>query len=71
MVTIRLARLGKKNDPFYRIVAIEKRHKATGKVLEVIGHWHPKKDVKKIDKKKYNKWILLGAKPSQAVIKLI
>ncbi|OGM30218.1 30S ribosomal protein S16 [Candidatus Woesebacteria bacterium RIFCSPHIGHO2_01_FULL_44_10] len=71
MVRIRLARLGKRNDPFYRIVAIEKHKKNKGKFLEIIGHWFPKTGETKIDKKLYEKWLSQGAKPSEKVIQLI
>jgi small subunit ribosomal protein S16 len=71
MIKIRLARTGAKNDPHYRIVAIEHSKKRGGEALEIIGHWHPKKDVKKIDMKKYDKWLKNGAKPTRAVLNLI
>lgn len=71
MVTIRLARLGKRNDPFYRIVAIDSKKKGTGQPAEILGYWHPKKDDKKIDAKLVEKWVALGAIPSPAVKKLL
>lgn len=71
MIRIRLAKHGSKNNPFYRIVAVEKRRKNKGKPLEVIGYWYPKKDLKKIDKEKFKSWVNKGAKASQAVSKLL
>jgi len=71
MVTIRLARRGKKNDPFYRIVAIDSRKKNTGEALEVVGYWHPREDKKKIDKKAIEAWVAKGAQVSAAVQKLM
>ena len=71
MVKIRLARGGVKNNPFYRIVAIDTKRKRGGKPLEIIGYWHPSKDVKKIDIKKIDAWVKKGAQVSQAVEKLI
>lgn len=70
MIKIRLARYGKKNDPFYRIVATEHTVKITGKPLEILGYWHPKKDIKKIDEKEALAWINKGATVSKAVEKL-
>lgn len=67
MIIIRLARHGKRNDPFYRIVAVEKGRKREGLPLDVLGHWHPKKDHKEIDKKKIKEWVSKGAKISEAV----
>ena len=71
MVKIRLARGGSKNNPFYRIVAIEERRARKGKPLEVIGYWNPLKGDKKIDKKKIEEWVGRGAKVSKAVTNLI
>ena len=71
MIRIRLARKGKKNDPFYRIVAIEKRRKRSGKALEVLGYWHPAKKSVKIDKKKVDDWVKKGAQISTGVAKLL
>ena len=71
MVTIRLSRLGKKNDPFYRIVAIEKSRKRAGKALANLGYWHPKKDDLKIKKNEIKKWVENGAQVSKAVLNLM
>ena len=71
MVKIRLSRHGKRNDPFYRVVAIESQHKRGGTALEVLGHWHPRSNDKKINKKAIEVWIAKGAQASQAVMKLI
>lgn len=71
MVKIRLSRLGKRNDPFYRIVAIDSQKKREGAFLEVLGYWHPREDKKKIDKKALDKWVENGAQVSAAVKKLL
>jgi small subunit ribosomal protein S16 len=70
MVKIRLARLGRKKDPFYRIVAINETKKVTGIPLEILGTWNPRE--KKIDVKKaeIKKWLEKGAKMSDTVKKL-
>lgn len=71
MIKIRLARGGKTNDPFYRVVAIDSRRKREGKSLETLGYWHPAKNLKKIDKKKIKEWVAKGAQISSAVSKLM
>ena len=71
MVKVRLVRLGKKKDPFYRIVAIDHKRKNSGKALEVLGHWHPKSDLKQVEKKKIQAWVDKGAQLSDAVKKLL
>lgn len=71
MVKIRLTRQGKKNDPFYRIIAIDHQAKRSGKALEILGHWHPRENVKKVNKKAIEKWVAQGAQVSPAVEKLL
>ena len=70
MIKIRLARGGKKHDPKYRIVAIEKSNKRSGKALDTIGFWDPKNDNLKLDKKLLDEWVKKGAQVSDAVKKL-
>ena len=74
-VVIRLQRIGKPHQPYYRIVTIEKTRGATGKPVEVIGSYNPrcetasKKVVLKTDR--YEHWIKVGAKPSETVESLV
>lgn len=70
MIKIRLARGGAKNSAFYRIVAIDKKLKVTGKYLDIIGTYNPIKKDLKFDKEKFKKWVSLGAQVSPTVKKL-
>ncbi len=69
MVKLRLRRMGSKNSPFYRIVAVDSRLKRDGKYLENIGHYDPKTEpfTLKIDTEKAIKWLSVGAQPSETV----
>jgi small subunit ribosomal protein S16 len=40
-VKIRLSRIGKKNAPQYRIVAVDEREKRDGKYIENLGTYNP------------------------------
>ena len=71
MIKIRLARHGKKNDPFYKIVAIEKSRKREGKALEVLGHFHPATQEKVVNKKKIKEWVSKGAQITKGASKII
>lgn len=71
MVKIRLVRLGKRNDPFYRVVAIDSAKKNVGESLAILGYWHPREKVSKIDKKAIKEWQEKGAQVSPAVSKLL
>ncbi|OGD86194.1 30S ribosomal protein S16 [Candidatus Curtissbacteria bacterium RBG_16_39_7] len=69
-VKIRLSRFGKKDNPTYRIVVCDARTKREGKFLEIIGNYNPKIGPK-INDKRYDYWISVGAQPTKAVLKLI
>jgi small subunit ribosomal protein S16 len=71
MICIRLSRLGRKKAPFYRIVAVDSRKKAVGKVAEVLGTWNPAKKEFKIEKEKVKDWTAKGAQVSAAVRNLL
>jgi small subunit ribosomal protein S16 len=67
MVKIRLLRIGKKNDPQYRIVITPARTKRDGKVIEFIGHYDPKSKNIKINTDRAKYWISVGAQPTKTV----
>jgi small subunit ribosomal protein S16 len=71
MVKIRLSRIGRKKDPFYRIVAISSEKKRGGAALEILGYWQPRKSLLKVDKKGIENWVKKGALISPSVQKLI
>ncbi len=69
-VKIRLARLGTKKRPFYRIVAVDSRKKRDGAYLENLGFYHPlEKDENQVQVKeeRIKHWLGIGAKPSHTV----
>ena len=73
MVRIRLTRVGRKNAPAYRIVVTDRKAKANGKFIEIIGNYNPTENPKEIVYKKdrYDYWTSVGAQPSDSVVKLI
>jgi small subunit ribosomal protein S16 len=72
-VTIRLARIGRKNLPAYRIVVSNTRDKRNGKFLDSIGHFNPSGTTQefKYDKEKFDKWVKDGALVTESVQRLI
>ena len=75
MVKIRLSRKGKKNSPFYHIVAVDENKKRDGAVLDKIGTYEPKakdaKDKAKVNMELYKSWIAKGAQPSETVLQIV
>ncbi len=72
MIKIRLSRVGTKNQPKYRIVAINEQNKCNGKFLEIIGSYNPtvKPADVKLNKERLEYWISVGAQATPAVEKL-
>ncbi|MCK4336366.1 MAG: 30S ribosomal protein S16 [Candidatus Aminicenantes bacterium] len=73
MIAIRLARLGAKKKPFYRIVVIDSRKPRESKTKDVIGYYDPLKEPPdiKIDLEKVNYWVEKGAQTSETVQSLL
>ncbi len=72
-IKIRLTRHGRKKKPFYRVVAANSEAKRDGKFLEILGTYDPLKDPAefKVDSSKVDKWLSLGAKPTDTVRSLL
>ena len=51
MVMIRLARIGARKQPYYRIVAIEKDRARNGRSIEVVGTYNPRTNPATVDLK--------------------
>ncbi|MEW6264724.1 MAG: 30S ribosomal protein S16 [Thermodesulfobacteriota bacterium] len=72
-VKIRLARMGAKKKPYYRVVVAEGLAKRDGRFLEIIGSYDPNQDPAqvKIDKGRLEEWLNRGAQPTTTVASLI
>ncbi|OGH56217.1 MAG: 30S ribosomal protein S16 [Candidatus Lindowbacteria bacterium RIFCSPLOWO2_12_FULL_62_27] len=68
-VTLRLRRMGKKKQPFYRIVATDHRMPTDGRFLEIVGTYDPLKKPAKVELKpdRIRSWIDKGAVLSDTV----
>lgn len=69
-VKIRLTRIGRHKDPFYRIVAADSHYARDGRIIEQIGTYDPGLDEKegvKIDEELALKWLKQGAIPTDSV----
>ena len=71
-VKIRLSRMGKKNRPYWRIVAIDSRKKRDGEFLANLGTYDPIKHVIiSMDHEGIKSWISKGAQLSPSAHKLV
>ena len=72
-VKIRLARMGGKSRPFYRIVVANSESPRDGRFLEIVGNYDPQKDpaVVNLKEDRIVNWLSKGAKPTLTVSQLL
>ena len=72
-VRIRLTRLGRKKQPFYRIVVADSESSRDGKFLDIVGTYDPLQDPAEIiiNRDKLQDWLGKGALPTTTVRSLI
>jgi small subunit ribosomal protein S16 len=72
-VKIRLKRLGKIREPYYRVVVADSRTKRDGRAIEEIGKYHPKLEPSfiEIDSERAQYWLSVGAQPTEQVKHLL
>ena len=70
---IRLRRVGRKKQVFYRIVVTDKQSPRDGRIVETIGHYNPRTEPATItvDADKARTWLERGATPSDTVRSLL
>jgi small subunit ribosomal protein S16 len=75
MVTIRLARGGAKNRPFYHVVVTDSRNSRDGHYIERLGFFNPlsrgNEEKVRLDVARIEYWKSVGAQPSDRVAQLI
>ena len=73
MLMIRLARVGARKQPHYRVVVIEKDRARNGRSVEVVGTYNPRTNPASVDLKRerIDYWTSKGAQLSPTVGKLI
>ncbi|NQT46336.1 MAG: 30S ribosomal protein S16 [Candidatus Omnitrophica bacterium] len=72
-VVIRLKRIGSNKKAAFRIVVTDSRNPRDGRNVEEIGSYDPRQDPPyiKVDKKRVDYWIGVGATPSPTVKSLL
>lgn len=71
-VKIRLRRMGRKKNPFYRIIVADSRSPRDGKFIEEIGTYDPNTDPStvKVNEELAKKWLSNGAQPTDIVSRI-
>lgn len=73
MLAIRLARVGARKQPHYRVVVIDKQRARNGRFVEIVGTYNPRTTPASIELKqeRIQYWVSKGAQPSDTVQRLI
>ncbi len=73
MLKIRLMRIGGRQRPFYRVVAVDERAKRTGAYIELLGTYNPLTEPKEIKLKqdRIDHWVKQGAQMSDGFLRII
>jgi len=70
-VKIRLSRIGKKQEPFYRVVVMDSRKKRDGEYLQDLGTYDViNAKLVTFDPAGYDNWLSKGAQPSDSAKKI-
>ncbi len=69
---VRLQRVGRKNDPSFRVVVIDSKEAAqSGKAIEILGSHDARSDRTELKAERINYWLSVGAKASNTVNNLL
>ena len=71
MLKIRLQRIGKRNQAYFRVVVTEHTTKPKGRYLELLGSYDPHKDTVTVKGERVKYWIDKGAQLSDTVNNLL
>jgi small subunit ribosomal protein S16 len=73
MVSIKLSRVGTKNQPSFRMIIVDKQKDPWGKSIEIVGHYNPRQKPRvltlKVDRIKH--WLAQGAEATDTVWNLL
>jgi len=62
--------MGKRKQPYYRIVVTDSRRSRDGKYIESVGHYNPRDKKLIINKERVEYWLSKGAQPSNTAGRL-
>jgi small subunit ribosomal protein S16 len=72
MLMIRFQRIGRTNDPAFRIVVIEKERAAkAGNIVELLGTYNPRSKALTLNEEHVKEWIKKGAQPTGSIHNLL
>jgi small subunit ribosomal protein S16 len=72
-VKMRLARVGSKKNPIYRVVVADARAPRDGRFIEIVGRYNPQTEPSliELDEQKVRDWLGKGVQPTNSVQRLL
>lgn len=68
MLMIRFQRIGRTNDPAFRVAVLEKERAAkTGNIVEQLGSYNPRSKALTLDAESAKAWLAKGAQPTDSI----
>ena len=72
MLMIRFQRIGRTNDPAFRIAVLEKERAAkAGNIVELLGTYNPRSKALTLDEESVKEWMAKGAQPTDSIRNLL
>lgn len=71
MLKLRLKRIGRKRQPFYRLVIMENTMRREGRSIDQVGHYNVLTKKLVLNKSKLEKWLNIGVKPTRTALSLL
>src|SRR3989344_5640074 len=71
MLKMRLSRIGKRGQAYFRVIVTEHTKKPKGEYLELLGTYNPHEKILKVKKDRVEYWSSKGAQPSPTVNNLL
>lgn len=71
MLKLRLKRIGRKRQPFYRLVIMENTTRRDGRAIDQVGHYNVLNKKLFLNRSKIDKWLSVGAQPTRTTLYLL
>lgn len=71
MLKLRLKKIGRKQQPVYRLVIMENTSRRDGRSIDEVGYYDVITKKLVLNKYKIEKWLNVGVKPTRTVLSLL
>lgn len=71
MLKLRLKRIGRKRQPFYRLVIMENTTRRDGRSIDQVGYYNVLTKKLILNKSKIDQWLSVGVNPTRTALYLL